>query len=164
MSRTLVSIEPAIVEDAEEIALVLRRSIKELCALDHGNDPLKLDPWLSNKTAEAVRRWIDGPGHLVSAVEKDAGTRRIVGVGMVSTAGEVQLNYVLPDRRLSGVSKAVMHALETHLRELGHARAHLTSSVTAEKFYRSIGYTEVGETRSHRGMPVRTFEKQLVAE
>ena len=164
MGRISISVCHAEAADAEEIAVLLRRSITELCEPDHGNNPRKLEPWLANKTADTVRRWIEGPDHIVCAVNEDGEGHRIVGVGLVASSGEVQLNYVHPDARNCGVSKAVMRSLEAHLRAHGHAKASLTSTRTADRFYRAIGYVETGEASSHRGMQVRRFEKLLVAE
>lgn len=39
-------------EDAEEIALILRRSITELCLPDHKNDAGEVAAWAANKTPE----------------------------------------------------------------------------------------------------------------
>jgi GNAT superfamily N-acetyltransferase len=164
LDRILFSVIPARVADAEEIAEVLRRSIRELCGADHCNDPHELELWLANKTADMVSSWIEGPNHIVCAVQDEAGTSRILGVGMTSETGEIQLNYVHPDARYSGVSKAVMRALEAYLRGLGQPRAYLTSTRTAEEFYRSIGYVDYGEPRNHRGMPVSSLVKVLLPE
>ncbi|WP_298981893.1 GNAT family N-acetyltransferase [uncultured Roseibium sp.] len=145
--------------DAEEIAEVLRRSIAELCVADHFGEASKLEPWVANKTARNVLLWIEGPDLVVTAHRQSKNASFIAGVGMASATGEVLLNYVHPDARLTGVSKVIMLSLEDHLRKLGLAKARLTSTVTAERFYRSIGYIETGDARSHRGVVVRDFEK-----
>jgi hypothetical protein len=36
----------------------LRRSITELCQVDHGDDPAVVANWLQNKTPDNVRSWI----------------------------------------------------------------------------------------------------------
>jgi len=104
-----MEIRTAITADAVEACSVLRRSISELCFLDHRNDQNLLSRWLSNKTPENVVRWIGRPDHsLLVAVEDDA----ILAVGAVTDDGEITLNYVSPDARFRGVSKALMCALE----------------------------------------------------
>ena len=45
-------------DDAAEACAVIRKSITELCHLDHGEDEAYLSKWLSNKTIENVSRWI----------------------------------------------------------------------------------------------------------
>jgi len=155
------SLETARASDAAEIALLLQRSIRELCIADHGNDPQKLDPWLANKTPDAARNWIAAPGRVICAAQCGVSARWIVGVAMGNETGEVLLNYVHPAARHCGISKALMLALEGYFDAMGCQKARLTSTKTAERFYRSIGYAEIGEPSSHRGMPVRSFEKDL---
>jgi GNAT superfamily N-acetyltransferase len=120
---------------------VLRRSIAELCVADHGNDPAILARWLSNKTPDNVASWIAQPGNsLLLAVEDGI----ILGVGSVTDAGEITLNYVSPDARFRGVSRALLHRLEARAIERGNTRCTLSSTETARRFYRAAGYLEEG--------------------
>ena len=128
-------------DDAVAACEVMRRSIAELCAADHGDDPEILARWLSNKTPENVGAWIlRQDATLLVAVE----TTAIVAVGMVTDAGEVLLNYVSPDARFRGVSRALLTALEGRARARGAAVCTLESTETARSFYRSNGYAETG--------------------
>uniref|UniRef100_UPI0035AEFBC2 GNAT family N-acetyltransferase n=1 Tax=Stella sp. TaxID=2912054 RepID=UPI0035AEFBC2 len=116
-------------------------SIAELCAADHRNDPAILARWLGNKTVENVRRWIAEAGNSVLvAVEAD----QIVAVGSVTDAGRIGLNYVSPAARFRGVSRAMLHALETRAALRGNGRCTLDSTATARRFYRDAGYVETG--------------------
>jgi hypothetical protein len=112
-----MQIRAAIIEDAAEACEVLRRSIAELCRADHQDDPEVLRKWLSNKTPDHVRSWIARPDSYVVVASEGAA---IVGVGAVTAAGEILLNYVSPDARFRGVSKAVLSCLEAKARELGN--------------------------------------------
>jgi hypothetical protein len=96
-------------EDAHSACEVVRRSISELCAADHGNDPIILSQWLKNKTPGNVAAWIAHPANSV-LVAVEHGT--ILAVGAVTDSGEVTLNYVSPDARFRGVSRALLGALE----------------------------------------------------
>jgi len=117
----------------------MRRSISELCSADHRDDPTILSRWLNNKTPQVVNSWIKQPRNSVLvAVEGD----RILGVGSVTDAGEITLNYVSPDARFSGISRAMLGALETRARERGSVRCTLTSTETAFRFYLAAGYIE----------------------
>ena len=128
-------------EDAAAACEVLRRSILELCAADHGDDPQILARWLRNKTPEDVRAWIDRPdATLLVAIETDA----IVAVGMVTDTGELLLNFVSPDARFRGVSRTLLKALEARASARGAAVCRLESTETARRFYRSNGYVETG--------------------
>lgn len=135
-------VRPANFEDAEEVALVLRRSIRELCVLDHGGNANTLEEWLSNKTAENVRLWIEAPDRHVVVAEEN---KSILGVGGASRFGEITLNYVAPEARFKGVSKSIVAALEAHLRTLGLKQSTLTSTRTAHAFYIALGYEDAKE-------------------
>ena len=103
-------------EDAEEACAVLRRSIIELCAADHGHDPKLLAAWLANKTPETGRRWMSSVDALpILAIDRGA----IAAVGAVTDGGEILLNYVSPEARFRGASRALLAALETRAAERG---------------------------------------------
>ena len=136
-----MEIRDAQLEDAPGACQVLRRSITELCAVDHGNDPAILARWLSNKTPEIVASWIADPkASVLVAVERGA----MLAVGSVTDAGEITLNYVSPDARFRGVSGALLGALEARAIERGNLRCTLTSTETARRFYNASGYIEDG--------------------
>ncbi len=143
-----MEIRRARISDAEAICTVLRRSIVELCTADHRNDPAILEAWLASKTPDNVRRWIERPdNNLFVAAEEDA----ILAVGCVTDSGEITLNYVSPDARFRGVSKAMLAALEETARERGAERCALVSTETARRFYRSAGYIEQAPQASRFG-------------
>jgi GNAT superfamily N-acetyltransferase len=137
-----MKVRRATVEDASEACAVMRRSIAELCHADHGGDEVFLGRWLSNKTVENVQSWIPRTQFFVA---EEAG--QILGVAAMDNSGRVNLNYVSPDARFRGVSKALMAALEDSARALGLNECRLETSKTALRFYRSIGYADEGQTR-----------------
>ncbi|MGD0104823.1 MAG: GNAT family N-acetyltransferase [Rhodopila sp.] len=154
-----MDIRQATLDDAASACHVLRRSIKELCVSDHGNDPTILRQWLANKTPNIVSSWIAKPGTAVLvAVERDT----ILGVGSVTNGGEITLNYVSPDARFRGISRALIGALEDRAMQWGNARCHLVSTVTARRFYRSAGYTDHGPPLSKFAMSSYPMSKALV--
>ena len=137
MHHAVVEIRDAVVEDAVAACDVLRRSILELCVDDHGNDPAILTRWLRNKTPEIVTSWIVRPDNsLLLAVEGNV----ILAVGSVTDAGEITLNYVSPDARFRGASRALLAALEDRAVARGNVRCALTSTETARTFYLANGY------------------------
>lgn len=79
----------------------------------------------------------------------------LVGVGCLDSSGHIRLNYVAPRYRFSGVSKALLGALEAVLVERGHTVGYLTSTDTARRFYRARGWRDgPGEGAQWEGYPM----------
>jgi GNAT superfamily N-acetyltransferase len=136
-----VEIRDATPDDAEAACAVLRASISRLCGADHGNDPAILSRWLGNKTPEIVAGWARQPGNsLLVAVDGNA----VLAVGSVTDDGEITLNYVAPQARFRGISRAMLAALEARAAERGNSRCTLTSTETAHRFYLAGGYVDDG--------------------
>lgn len=136
-----MQIRDATPEDAPAACVVLKRSIAELCAADHRNDPSILQSWLGNKTHESFRAWVAQADNSVLVAVRDG---EILAVGSVTDAGTIGLNYVSPDARFQGVSRALLGALERRAHDRGNHRCNLTSTETARQFYRSNGYVDTG--------------------
>lgn len=64
----------------------------------------------------------------------------LAGVGMVDASGEILLNYVHPDARFKGISKALLLALENRARACGADTCIVESTRTARQFYEDRGY------------------------
>nr|WP_065756472.1 GNAT family N-acetyltransferase [Bradyrhizobium paxllaeri] len=157
-----MEIRDAAPEDAAAACHVLRESISQLCVADHGNDPVILNAWLANKTPEIVAGWTRQKGNsLLLAVEGDA----VLAVGAVTDGGEIRLNYVAPNARFRGVSRALLRALEARAAGRGNRRCMLTSTETAHRFYQSAGYIDdgapTGKFGTAGGYPM---SKEIVAE
>jgi len=103
-----MEIREARTEDAAQACMVLRRSIQELCHADHNGDATKLADWLSNKTPENVAAWIRNPQSLVFVATEG---ETVLGVAAMTKAGKITLNYVSPDARFRGISKALIDRL-----------------------------------------------------
>jgi GNAT superfamily N-acetyltransferase len=146
-----MEIRDAIAEDAPAACQVLRRSISELCVADHGNDPAILAKWLLNKTPDIVASWIALPDDsLLVAVEHST----ILAVGGITKSGYITLNYVSPDARFRGVSRALLAALEARAIERGNIRCTLNSTETALTFYLANGYVIDGPPDHKHGTGV----------
>lgn len=130
-------IKPAQSANAEDMVTLSRRSITELCAADHGNEPQLLAEWLGNKTIKQMIDWIEQPDNYVINVYFD---EVMVATGGVNIHGRILRNYVHPEYRFKGISKAIMATMEKHLRGLGLKQATLESSKTAFEFYLSCGW------------------------
>jgi len=136
-------------EDAVESCEVMRRSIVELCSADHKDDPEILSKWLANKTPGIFRIWIARPRNNLLVATR---CERVVAVGAVTHDGEITLNYVSPDARFRGVSKALVAALEDKAAERGCTACKLSSTETAHRFYLACGYRETGRPNGRFGM------------
>lgn len=138
-SGAAFEIRPAQVREAAAICAVLRRSIVELCAADHQNNPEWLADWLANKTPENVAVWIADPDNcLLVAVAGDT----VLAAGCIKRSGLIVLNYVSPDARFQGVSRAMLARLEEIARGNGCREVTLTSTLTAHDFYLAAGYAD----------------------
>ena len=156
-----MKIRDAVPADAAAACQVLRRSIVELCVADHHNDPAILERWLANKTPEIVTSWIARPDNSVLVAVEGAA---ILGVGSVRDPGEITLNYVSPDARFRGVSRALLRALEARAIERGNNQCTLLSTETARHFYHSNGYAEDGPPQGKFGTSSSyPMSKQLAA-
>jgi ribosomal protein S18 acetylase RimI-like enzyme len=125
-----MEVRPATLDDVDSICTVLRRSIEVLCTADHKNDRGILDGWLRNMTPQDVRSWIENPKQRVLVAVENS---HIYGVGAASSEGEITLNYVSPDARFRGVSKALLQGLERYLFDCGNTISSLISSQTAHR-------------------------------
>ncbi len=141
--------------DAIAACNVVRRSITELCAADHRNDEAFIARWLANKTPETMVGWIMN-SHVFIA-EEDS---QIVGVAALTGSGHVTLNYVSPEARFRGVSKALLRAVEIKAVELGCRTCTLKSTKTADRFYRAAGYRE--ESDSSEGVLVKSLAEEQI--
>jgi GNAT superfamily N-acetyltransferase len=136
-----MEIRDAVAEDAAAGCVVMRGSIAELCVADHKNDPAILTRWLGNKTVENFVAWINQPDNSLLVAVEDG---KILAVGSVTDSGSIGLNYVSPDARFRGVSRALLCALEARALLRKNRQCTLTSTETARQFYLSNGYVLSG--------------------
>ncbi|MGO9360721.1 MAG: GNAT family N-acetyltransferase [Xanthobacteraceae bacterium] len=156
-----MEIRDAVAEDAPAACDVIRRSIAELCAADHRDDPEILGNWLRNKTPEIVGAWIGQPtSSILVAVERGL----ILAVGGITDGGYITLNYVSPDARFRGVSKALLVALERRAIARGNAQCTLHSTTTAHRFYLATGYADDGPSGHKFSIPSQPMRKVLAGD
>ena len=144
--------------DAEAACALLRRSIEEGCAADHGGLPEILEPWLSNKTPQTVAAWLTSPtNYVVVAAEGEA----LAGLALLTQAGKLALCYVLPGQLRSGIGSALMHAVEVQARtwDIGKLFMHCPSS--ASPFFERLGYVNAGKDKACFGLECDFLWKQL---
>jgi GNAT superfamily N-acetyltransferase len=151
-----IAVRDATADDADAACEVMRRSIAELCAADHGGDPKILASWLANKQPQVFRSWLAGGGQSYLVAVADG---RLAGVGAVTDGGEITLNYVSPDFRFLGVSRTLLAAGERRAVERGRGYCILSSTATARRFYLARGHAETGPPQgsfgTQSGFPMR---------
>lgn len=145
-------------DEAAAIAALLRRSITELCAADHGNRPEDLAPWLANKTPETVADWIAAPDQRLIVAELDG---RLAGVASARADGTILLAYVSPDLTGRGAGSALLAELEGWARAEGATESRLESTATARTFYQARGYREADRPTHRRGTGGFPMTKRL---
>ena len=154
----MITVRRAAEADIPAMSEVLTRSITELCALDHKHDPAAIAAWTANKTPEGVRRILENPDVRLFVAERD-GT--IAAVGCVQGGNEIGLNYVHPEHRFQGVSRALLAAMEAAMREAGVTEARLKATQTAHDFYRANGWHDVGDLTTGRWLDAWPMHKVL---
>jgi GNAT superfamily N-acetyltransferase len=136
------------------MSAVMTASITELCGEDHGNDPAAIARWTANKTLAGVRKMLENPATTLFVAEVDG---VVAAVGAV-TGDEIGLNYVSPDHRFIGVSRALLEAMEAALKGRGLVEGRLSSTKTARRFYLAAGWVDddvPGEMFGLQGFPMR---------
>ncbi len=132
----------AMPEHAHEVCDVMRQSIEKLCAADHKNDPETLKTWLSNKTPENCRLWIESEqGKSFVAVTENTPA----GIATIGVNGYIYLCYVHPDKVGEGLGKQLIIACENQALSWGLKKITVDSTFTAKEFYESQGFKKSDE-------------------
>ncbi|MDH1975665.1 GNAT family N-acetyltransferase [Aliarcobacter butzleri] len=134
-------IRKAKVSDAQQICNVLRRSIIELCELDHQKNQKELDEWLANKTIQNCEAWINNKKINFFVAENDG---KIVGVSSINHNGFLELCYILPEAKGLGFGGELLKVAEDSVLDLGIQVFTLESTLTAKGFYQHFGYIQTG--------------------
>jgi GNAT superfamily N-acetyltransferase len=134
--------------DVPAMSVLLTRSITDLCAPDHGNDPAAIAAWVANMTEAGVRRMLaNADARMLIAFDGNV----VVGVGCVVGGNEIALNYVHPEHRFKGVSSILLHTMERMIEVDGEVtEARLKSTRTAHRFYLERGWLDVGPPTTDR--------------
>jgi GNAT superfamily N-acetyltransferase len=139
----VITIRRAEAEDAEAVAALLIRSIREVCGPDYGNDEAILSAWCANKTPENIRYWIQNSNnYFIVALDGDS----VAGAALMDLSGEIHLCYLLPEYLGRGIGKAMLNDILAFARTSGLQRVTLGSTRTAREFYKRNGFIERGET------------------
>ena len=86
---------------------------------------------------------------------------KIVGTGLLQSPGKIKLCYVLPEALGTGVGKLLMSEMEKQAVFLGSKECVLSSTITAEKFYKKQGYVSEGKGLALGKIPFVSMRKKL---
>lgn len=145
-------------DDAAEMSRVIIASIAKLCRPDHGDDSAIVENWTANKSPGDLARWHNDQSKHMYVADCEG---EILCVGAFNDAGEIQLNYIAPKARFSGISKSMLGHLEDEMRARGMAEGRLTSTETAHRFYLSAGWTDMGAPEEMFGTRCYPMAKRL---
>lgn len=155
-----IDIRQATPDDATAACTLLRRSIEQGCATDHGQRPEVLQAWLGNKTTQNVLTWVASPSNYV-VVADQAG--QVVGLALLTQAGKLALCYVQPDTLRSGIGSALLGAVEAQARTWNISKLHMHSPASASAFFERHGYINAGKDKACFGLECDFLWKQLDA-
>src|SRR5258706_16302372 len=105
----MLAVRKAEPRDAEAAAMVLRRSITELCALDHHGDADTLAQWLANKSPRDILSWVEGEKKFYVVGEASG---QIKGAGVLPRRGEGRVCSLSPRGQGQTLGKATLVLLE----------------------------------------------------
>jgi putative acetyltransferase len=155
-----IDIRQATPSDAEEACALLRRSIEEGCAADHGQRADILQAWLSNKTPQNVAAWFSSPSNFAVVAVRDL---QLAGMALLTPAGKLALCYVMPGHLRSGIGRAMMHTVEDQARCRNIGKLHMHSPASSSGFFERLGYVNAGKDKACFGLECDFLWKKLDA-
>lgn len=125
-------------EDARAFLEVHHAAVRGIAANDYP-EPV-IEDWapipVTEKSVEGFLTNPDGELRLVAEIDGN-----IVGIGALVVANcELRACYVAPNAARQGVGSALVREIERIARDKGLAYLKMDSSLTAEQFYKSVGY------------------------
>jgi putative acetyltransferase len=141
-----VVVRPMRDDEARSFLLIQRASVRGLAANDY--PPSVIDAWAPLPVTDAAVAFFrvnhDNEIRLVAELDGE-----LVGIGaLVLAVSELRACYVLPAAARCGIGSALVAEIERIARHHGLTHLELLSSLTAEPFYRRLGY-EVEDRIEH---------------
>jgi len=111
---------------------------------------------LNNYTIEKINKYIKNNDYFVAE-----DNNIIVGCVLVEK-NEMRCLYVLPPYMNKGLGRKLVEVAEESIKQKGHDRVWLWSSLLAQNFYRHLGYKDVKEIPNRNGLILHIeMEKSL---
>jgi putative acetyltransferase len=136
--QMLISIREMRPAEARQFLEVHHSAVREIASRDYA--AAIIESWAPLPiTDEAIEVFLANPGEEIRIVAVSG--EEIIGIGaLVLSTGELRACYVSPKAVRRGVGTALVLEIERIAKEQGVWHLHLVSSLTAEPFYRSLGY------------------------
>ena len=132
------TIRPALEDDADETSAVILRTQRETNAKDYATEIIE-------RVAQSF-----SPSAVLQLIGKRTVFVATIGDRVVGTASldgsVVRTVFVAPDVQARGVGKLLMAEIERTARERNISRLAVPSSITAETFYKRLGYRAVRDS------------------
>lgn len=135
-------IRSALLEDAQSLFEVHRNSVETLCTGDYGPDQIAM--WLDGRSPATYREAIAAGNLWLAHTDRLQGFIEIDG-------NEISKLFVRGDAAGLGIGARLLNEALQRIKNAGHAKAYLESTLNAEKFYAAFGFQKVGEGTFSRG-------------
>jgi GNAT superfamily N-acetyltransferase len=154
-SRDAIEIRLATASDAEAICRVAIRTLRQTNARDYSADVIArlVAGFSPQRIATFIAR---RPFYVAIAHGSIVGTANLDGAAARAV-------FVDPDHQGKGVGTSMMATVEDIARTRSVATLHVQSSITAEGFYRKLGYIPVSE-KCHGSERTIMMEKRLAPQ
>lgn len=132
-----VTIRPFRQGDAEDVAVVMHRSVREAALSDYTEEQVRA--WApAPPTAGTVARWAEGGRRMLVAADEDG---RVVGWVDWTADGYIDHLFCAPEVVGRGVGSALYEALEREARHAGTPRLTVHASELARRLFSAKGFT-----------------------
>jgi putative acetyltransferase len=131
-------------EDAAQVAKLFHDTVREVNRRDYSI--AQVQAWSPDDLD--FRDWATVCSQRFTYVAEQSGV--IVGFGELLPEGQIDCFYCHKDYQRQGVGRAVYQAIETKARELQLERLWTEASITAQPFFRSIGFSVIREQQVER--------------
>ena len=129
--------------ETEAIIRLVRDTARRVNSADYSQE--QIDLWLVKRPIEIIQDDVDRGAWWVCVDGED-----VLGVGTLATA-EITGLFVHADHLREGIGRLLLNHMEAQILSRGETEVQLDSTLTAEAFYRRMGYREIGRKRD--GVP-----------
>ena len=141
-------------KDSKEVSSLISKIFREFNAKDllKGSIQFFIKKYGEKEISE---KWTKD--YVIVVEDKD----KIIAVGRAKKNGWITHCYIDKNYMNKGIGKEIMSRLENWLKRIGKRKILLNSSLYALKFYKKLGYKEIGSKLVYHGIPIYPMKKVL---